>query len=146
MPDCKKLILVRHAHRDTDEGRERDNGLSQKGFRQTEKVLSYWLQQPLPGAAFISSPKRRCVETLEPLAQELKQSLEIDPSLDEQRKHESDAAFRARVKHSLNALKDSSAPIVVVCSHSDWLTSALEELTGEPVELKKGAWTEYTLH
>ncbi len=135
-----RLVLVRHAHRDTSRGRERDNGLSAKGLRQAEAFAAWAVEAlPLDKTTFVSSPKTRCVETLEPLARPIRRW----PSLSEQRAKESDAAFRKRVAIALQGALRKRAKAVVLCSHGDWLPVAAEVLTGRPLDWRKGAWKEF---
>lgn len=137
----KKLILVRHAHRDKTEGREKDNGLSKKGRKQADRVKRYYLS--LFGkerARLLSSAKTRCMETLLPLADKLGTSVSISPMLMEE--DEGLTPINARVKKFCDEWKNSKDPLVVACSHGDWLPMALEQLTGAYIELKKGGWAE----
>jgi broad specificity phosphatase PhoE len=135
-----RLVLVRHAHRDTSQGRLRDNGLSAKGWRQADKFAAWAVESlPLDRTALASSPKLRCLETLEPLSRPIRRW----ESLGEQRFRESDAAFRKRVASALQAALRNNAKAVVLCSHGDWLPVAAEVLTGRPLDWKKGAWKEF---
>lgn len=138
--DLPRLVLVRHAHRDTSHGRLRDNGLSAKGWKQADKFASWAVSSlPLDRTALASSPKVRCVETLEPLSRPIRRW----ESLSEQRARESDTAFRQRVANALQAALRKKSKAVVLCSHGDWLPVAAEVLTGHPLEWKKGAWKEF---
>ena len=135
-----RLILVRHAHRDTSLGRERDNGLSGKGWRQAA-AFATWASESLPreSVALLSSPKRRCLETFDPLGR----SVRVWPSLGEQRARESDAAFRKRVARALRAALRQPVKAVLLCSHGDWLPVAADVLLGRPLDWRKGAWKEF---
>jgi broad specificity phosphatase PhoE len=126
----KTLILVRHAHRDTDVGRERDNGLSDKGRAQAERVMRR-LKKPLTGAdvRIVSSPKRRCVQTVTPLARALGRRVYRLDDLDE------GPPLGAKIKRFLEWFERTEASVVVVCSHGDWIPAAFG------VDLKKGEWT-----
>jgi phosphohistidine phosphatase SixA len=81
---------VRHAHRDTSLGRERDNGLSPKGEKQAD-LFTKWATRDLPldSTVVASSPKRRCFETVDAL----RRPVRIWASLGEQQAKESDAAY-----------------------------------------------------
>lgn len=135
-----RLVLVRHAHRDTSHGRDRDNGLSAKGKKQAA-VFAAWAAESLPldKTAMASSPKVRCMETLEPLGRPIRRW----ESLGEQRPKESDSAFRKRVAGAIEAALRKKAKAVVLCSHGDWLPVAADVLTGHPFDWKKGAWKEF---
>jgi len=140
-PSSKKLIFVRHAHRDKTEGREKDNGLSRKGWKQAERVKRYFVSQiGKTKPRLLSSRKLRCMETLAPLADKLEASVDISPLLMEE--EPGLAPLKTRVKKFCDEWKNSKEPLVVACSHGDWLPIALEHLTGACIELKKGGWAE----
>ena len=137
----KTLLLVRHAHRDKSQGRSLDNGLSEKGRAQARSFRKYFRAQfPKSTPVLLSSPKRRCIETLEPIAKMSGVGIKVDPRLDEQR--ESDNGFRLRVRRYCNRLKARKDSLLVLCSHGDWIPLAIEELTALSVQLPKGAWVE----
>jgi broad specificity phosphatase PhoE len=85
----RKLIIVRHAHRDTSSGRERDNGLSERGREQAKAVSRYFRERfAKETALLLSSPKVRCIETLLPLSDRLDVEVQILDLLDEQNEGE----------------------------------------------------------
>jgi 8-oxo-dGTP diphosphatase len=134
----KTLVLVRHAHRDTSD-REKDNGLTEKGRRQAKAVRRFFKERfgketPL----LVSSPKKRCLETLEPLAERRGLRIRVDEHLLEgSRLSERTAAFAAWWRERAPAL-------VVACSHGDWIPAFLARALGAEIELKKGGWAELT--
>lgn len=143
----KQLILIRHAHRD-NANRIMDNGLSAKGEKQAKWLRRYvddrfdrreWRELK---AVLLSSPKRRCVETLAGISDFTGIPVEKRPDLDEQRANESLAEFNRRIHRFLNWWEKDAPPIVVVCSHGDWLPAAVFHLLGTTVEMKKGSWLE----
>lgn len=146
----KQLIFIRHAHRDTTE-RSQDNGLSAKGQRQAKWIKRFASQrfnaQDLQqlGAIFLSSPKLRCVQTLEPIATAFRFSVLANRSLDEQQRQESFAALNDRIHDFLKSWAKEAPPVTFICSHGDWLPLAIFHLLGITVELKKGAWFELNL-
>jgi broad specificity phosphatase PhoE len=142
----KSLILIRHAHRDNSR-REIDNGLDEKGREQAKCIRRFFTErfskEDLAGGLWLlSSPKIRCVETLQPLAKILDRSVDIHPELDEQSGKESAKAFSDRVAGFLKEWKESRIPLTVACSHGDWLPLATQQLMGWPQMFKKGAWFE----
>jgi len=143
-PRPKTLIIVRHAHRDKAAGRERDNGLSAKGKRQTERLLTYFDSRYRDTRPYmVSSPKVRCVETLLPLAKKEKTELQISTLLLEQGSQETKKAMAKRVKRFCDWCRSPEAPeLLVACSHGDWIPVCLEELTGVTVHLSKAGWAE----
>ena len=128
-------IFLRHAHRDLFD-RTQDNGLSEKGRSQGRKIQE-WLKDhsPRPDRIF-SSPKLRCVETAQFVAELYGLEVEILPELDEQRPSETDAAFRNRIA---DFLKSANCPHrSVFCTHGDVLPE-LARLLGLPgIEIRKG--------
>jgi broad specificity phosphatase PhoE len=128
-------IFLRHAHRELFD-RSADNGLSEKGHKQGLK-LQEWLEKnaPRPKSLF-SSPKRRCLETAQYVAELYQLEIQILPELDEQGPQESDASFLKRVSSFLHS--PHFLPEAVYCSHGDVLP-ALARLLGSPgIEISKG--------
>jgi broad specificity phosphatase PhoE len=132
---AKVLILVRHAHRSVED-RRADNGLSEKGKLQRE-ILTEHIEQLLPKGpmkvSLVSSPKKRCLETLEKLASRLNLKIEIEKKLEE------GALNRSSLKDFLREMIQSPSDAVVACSHGDVIPSLLEIACGHPLELSKGS-------
>lgn len=132
----KNIVFVRHAHRDTYDKSE-DNGLSSKGREQVENLVTQFKNSKLPKARlFWSSPKLRCQETLQPLANLNDSQMIIEPLLDEQTSEESHKDFMKRVKQLAKKISALSETIYV-CSHGDVLPELVDELTSWYVELRK---------
>jgi len=91
----------------------------------------------LKGMSLLSSPKIRCVETLQPLARKLELPIQIDPLLAEQF-NESTEAFQARVLMFWNAWLKTQHPITVISTHGDWIPLFFKIIFGEVLSLKKG--------
>jgi broad specificity phosphatase PhoE len=160
-----RLILVRHAHRDTS-SREADNGLSEKGREQAKELVSVFkkrigkdslknsFKDALTGAKIVllSSPKKRCIETLTPFSKKIEVNVTIDPSLDEQKPEETLGNFEKRITSFLKFVQDldqenkkkskSSDLHIFICSHGDWLPIALQKLVGVVIDMKKGGVAE----
>lgn len=140
MPE-RVLILLRHAHRSLKDPAA-DNGLSKKGKKQAERFRKDFLR--VVGREIrprlLSSPKRRCVETLAPLAKRLGRSVTRDPGLRERDPGETPAAFRARVERFLRGLHRRPARWIVLSTHGDWAPLALRLLTGARARFAKGGW------
>ena len=144
MAQLKTLIFIRHAHRELDHP-SKDNGLSDKGQEQVKKLVKFAKhrlegKQPL----FVTSPKKRCIETVSPITVEIapKELVQIDLRLDEHSASENDALYLARIDEFLDFWKYEGPETMVVCSHGDWLPIAIHKLTGIHLALKKGAWVE----
>jgi broad specificity phosphatase PhoE len=145
MPNPEKiLVLVRHAHRDTV-SKKADNGLSPKGQKQALRLevelASKFEEKPL----LISSPKKRCIETLEPLAEKLGQEVDIEPLLDEESPNEKSADFLDRIKAFANWWKTQAPKITIACSHGDWLPETVGLITGREADFVKSGWLLLTL-
>jgi len=137
----KTLLLLRHAHRDKDAGHDVDNGLSQKGRRQAKRLTERYLADLggvfVPGDIKIySSPKKRCIETVEGISDATGVSIEIQPLLDEGER------LKARARSFVEIWKRSRKPLTIACSHGDWLPVMLLELTGTEIQLSKAGWAE----
>jgi len=139
----RRLILVRHAHRDKPYGRQADNGLSEKGKRQARKLvgfLSKRCKEDVP--RLLSSPKVRCMETLAPFAKKWGLEVIADSLLDEQSDHpprERMSSVEKRAEKFCEEWLKAKEDTVVACSHGDWLPICLAQLLGIELELKKGA-------
>ena len=137
----KTIILIRHAHRDNT-NRELDNGLSEKGLKQVE-VLKKWMppivkEWECQGAVALTSPKKRCVETLTPVARRVLAPIEVWDDLDEQSNNESHEKFWERIQHSIHQIHKRPEELVLVCSHGDYLPLFIFHLLGLNLELNKG--------
>jgi 8-oxo-dGTP diphosphatase len=120
-----KVFLVRHAtagKRSKWQGDDRLRPLDERGRRQAEKLV-----EQLRDARFdniLSSPYVRCVQTVEPLAEERGLPVETDEALAEGRGAEAALALFRRTGSDL-----------VACAHGD----LVEELLGE--KRRKGSTT-----
>lgn len=145
----KTLILIRHAHRDV-QLRSQDNSLSNKGLKQVLALKTYCRKrhesppslQKTGGAIFLSSPKKRCIETLTPLADALGYPLQVESALNEKQMGEGIYEFEQRVERFLDQCTSLPAQEVYICSHGDWLPVASEKLLGISLQHKKASWLE----
>lgn len=140
----RTLVIIRHAHRDTEAGRELNNGLSDKGRKQVRKLFDFYFERfpEIERPMLLTSGRKRCVETLEPLARKLERRLIVNPLLMEQTEKETTARFKARIRKFKSEWRKSSAELTVICSHGDWIPLFFKELLGTEIHLKKGAWAE----
>lgn len=134
--NSRMLLIVRHAHRDKSRGRALDNGISPKGRKQRDamtRALKRWLASSDAPASVqvLSSPKLRCVETVEPLAKHLGVSVQSDLLLDE------GPSCERRAAQLIRDWRSDDYELTVWCSHGDWIPAALERLCGSPIELDK---------
>ena len=139
----KRLIVIRHAHRNKPDGGAADNGLSKKGKRQALWAAEHFRKVRVVGPTWVaSSPKVRCVETVEEIAGIAKCRLKILKELDEQGPQESNKHFLERIKKFAAGWKESGPAYGVICSHGDWIPAFLEVIAHARVDLKKGGWLE----
>lgn len=114
------LILLRHGEKEPFGS---DPFLSPRGQEQARRLPSELDAVPAETVlTLIASPKKRAIETLQPLAQAWNTTLRIQEDLDERRFTESAEGFSARVRRFIATL-DEAAPqsITVLCSHLDWI-------------------------
>ncbi|MBK6879814.1 MAG: histidine phosphatase family protein [Elusimicrobia bacterium] len=137
----RNLILLRHAHRSL-KNPAADNGLSGKGKKQAKRFRKDFLREFGPDARprFLSSPKRRCVETLAPLAKRLGRTVQTNADLRERDPDETALEFRARVAGFLRGFPRRPGRLVVLSTHGDWAPLALRILTGARARFAKGGW------
>jgi broad specificity phosphatase PhoE len=115
------LYVVRHAHagqRSAWTGDDRLRPLSERGHSQALGIASA-LAPPAPGR-ILTSPARRCVQTVEPLADKLGLAVEEDDRLFE-------GAGRGEVARLLDEVADDA----VLCSHGDVIPLALDLLVAQ---------------
>lgn len=132
------LILLRHAEKEFFGG---DPFLSDRGREQARRLPIEWGAPAVASVSLISSPKRRALETLQPLAEAWGRNVVVDAALDERRPGESGADFSTRVRRSIESFE--AAPpgeLLVLCSHLDWIEefrlalACVEDLTRYPYD------------
>jgi 8-oxo-dGTP diphosphatase len=129
--------LVRHAKAGSRNGwigPDEARPLTRAGREQAEAIMRALAERPVPRA--LSSPYRRCVETLQPLATKLGLPVEVVEVLAE-------GVSAAVVVEFMTALPDDS----VLCSHGDVIPAVIEVLAsrgmavdGEPDWRKGVTW------
>jgi len=120
------LVLLRHASagdRNQWEGDDRRRPLDPKGQRQAEAVVA--LLDEFEVGGILSSPARRCVQTVEPLAEARELGIVTQESLWEDQAADSIALVMSLVGTD-----------TVVCTHGDNIPSILQHLAvTEGIEL-----------
>lgn len=127
-------MILRHAHRNKLPNAAADNGLSQIGKKQALAIETHF-RKIFPSSVrvlFASSPKLRCVETIQPLADGF--PIEIWKDLDE------GGGLLSKAKALFDSLKQVDAEVVVICSHGDVIPVVGEVICGIPLSLEKGGW------
>lgn len=133
----KRLVLIRHAHRDT-EIHSRDNGLSEKGKKQVKQVVRFSRSRELEAALYLTSPKIRCVETITPVAEENHSEVVIESRIGE-------GGSLKDLESFIDWWKYEAPDLVVACSHGDVIPLLIEKITGGSMTIKKAGWCEVEL-
>lgn len=118
-----RVLLVRHAKavaRAGFEGDDAERPLTAAGRRQAAEVAGV-LAAAFPLGALLSSPARRCLETLEPLAARSGMAVEVLGTLAE-------GSAPARAWRVLVHDARAGSGAVVACTHGDVLLGVLELL------------------
>ncbi len=137
---CRRWV-VRHAcagHKDDWSGLDEDRPLDPAGELQA-KALAAILADEAP-QRLVSSPTRRCLDTLAPLAEALGRTIEVEPAL-----------RQATGVEVVRLLAEDAYDGAVLCTHGEVMEPALPvlrvaglELAGEVAEedllLKGAAW------
>lgn len=116
------IYVVRHAKagdRAEWKGDDRLRPLTKSGRRQAEALAAWLTKEPID--AILSSPYVRCIQTLEPLAEERK--LPIAPSEDLQEGSGGESILRI--------VQEFKGRNVVLCTHGDLVEELLEQLIQE---------------
>ncbi|HEX6418748.1 MAG TPA: phosphoglycerate mutase family protein [Acidimicrobiales bacterium] len=124
-----RLYVVRHGHagsRSAWDGPDHRRPLSPKGRRQAKAIAD--ALAPAGVGRLVSSPHRRCVQTLEPLAQRLGLPVEDDPRLAEGAGGADALALADEVRDGYEA--------VAVCSHGDVIPDMLRILNATTARFK----------
>jgi len=114
------FYVVRHAKagsRSHWTGDDRKRPLSKKGQKQAEELVAVLGKYKI--ASIHSSPYLRCVETVEPLARELRLEIALAPELAEGR--------GLRGLHRF--FDDATLDAAVLCTHGDLVWELVEDLT-----------------
>ena len=113
------IYVVRHAKagdRAEWEGDDRLRPLTKAGFRQAAELAAWLKKEPID--AILSSPYVRCLQTLEPLAEQRKLPIQPRPDLEEGSGGES----------ILRLVDEFKGRNVVLCTHGDLVEELLEHL------------------
>ncbi|MGZ3686987.1 MAG: phosphoglycerate mutase family protein [Bdellovibrionota bacterium] len=138
----KKPVLVLLRHADRQSGQD-DPGLTPRGVAQAEAIARHFAARfPGESALLLCSPRRRCRETLGPLALALGVPVQDDLRLLEEVRGDSATSFHERIQKFVKWWRAAAPGITVACSHGDWLPIVIENLIGSHVDLEKGAWAE----
>ena len=118
------FYVVRHAKagsRSHWTGDDRKRPLSRKGRKQAEELVD--LLEDFKIRAIYSSPYLRCVQTVEPLARELRFEIALAPELAEGR----------GLRGLYRFFDDPKLGAAVLCTHGDLVWELVEDLTNRRV-------------
>ncbi len=127
------IYVVRHAKagdRGEWEGDDRLRPLTKSGRRQAEGLAAWLKKEPID--AILSSPYVRCLQTVEPLAEQRKLPIEPRPDLEEGSGGESILRLAAEFK----------GRNVVLCTHGDLVEELLEHMIAQGLVLRARAQLE----
>ena len=130
------IHLVRHAdagNRPQWDGDDETRPLNERGTTQAHTIAD--LLAPLEVGRILTSRYRRCVETVEPLAEKLCIAIEHERALAE----EADITDAWALVESLVASDAHGG--VVLCSHGNILSPILDRLHRRGIELVADEWT-----
>lgn len=121
-----KLILLRHGDRSPGFS---DVPLSGRGLEQAQNLAGN--KDLITASKIYCSPKRRALQTVEPLVKNTAIPMETTNEVDQMRQIESPSDFTRRISLFLDALPRQQKETILVCSHSDWLQQAVLLLAGD---------------
>ena len=119
------IFLIRHAHagvRAAWPGRDGDRPLSARGHHEADQIAALLAGRPI--TRILSSPRRRCVETVAPLAAARGLAVESEPRLDEE-----------AVPGDARAFLEVPTPGTVLCTHGPVIADLLAALAEAGVSL-----------
>lgn len=125
--DEPTLYLVRHASAGRRDDSDPDDGsrpLDDKGRDQAQRVAELLMQKPIRIVA--SSPLRRCMQTLEPLANALGVSTSAESALAEM--SDIDDAWAA-LEAAIESVGTGYGAAAVLCSHGDMIPDLIRRAT-----------------
>jgi phosphohistidine phosphatase len=128
-----ELHLLRHAEAEDFEawqGADKERPLTEKGSRQAERLARHLAGIGYAIDAVVSSPKRRAVQTAQPLATALGLEVAVDPRL-------ASSLGPAGLSAILDAAGSPSRPVLV--GHDPDFSALLSLLTGVRGEMQMGA-------
>lgn len=124
------LYVVRHAHAGTrgqSDGPDEERSLSERGWRQARGLVD--LLSEAGATRLLTSPYRRCHQTLEPLGDALGLPVEDDERL----------AEGSGFGPALALAEELRGAPAVLCSHGDVIPDLLEALVRRGMELQDPA-------
>lgn len=132
----QSLILLRHGQRQGS-----DDAITEYGKKQAEERGRFFFQAFGGQIDLMSSPKQRCLQSLEALSSLCKKPPQIVEDFSERFDFEDSRTFEKRVQSALEAsLLKSSSAITLICSHSDWLFVGAKYLLDLQLQFLEASW------
>ncbi|WP_219461272.1 NUDIX hydrolase [Nonomuraea rhizosphaerae] len=125
------LVLVRHGHAGSRQEWKGDD--SRRPLDDVGRAQAATVARVLPAyrpEVLLSSPSRRCVQTLQPYASGVKADIKLEPLLSEE----------GQDWHKTPTLVRELRTAAAVCSHGKVLPELIGTLSGKDVHLRKGAF------
>lgn len=126
-----QVIWLRHATRNFTMG---DVPLNDEGQKQAHALANQHGFSKI--SSIISSPKKRALMTVEPLAEKYGLNIEVVEDLDQMSRHESEKDFKSRINTLLNKIAEGHwSSKLLLCTHSDWLAMAAQIIATDALNL-----------
>lgn len=127
----RTLVVLRHAKATprSDDVDDLERPLAPAGLARADELVPVLAAYGV--TRVVSSPAKRCVQTVEPYARSISTFLEVDDRLSEQTRF-------SQVKRSVDTLMDRKRP-VVLCSHRPTLPWVLDAIGADLEELAPGS-------
>lgn len=124
-----QFVLFRHAEKSSVGAQ--NPGLSPRGLAQAQRITELTNEGQLPTPTrLLASPLLRAQQTLLPVAENFKKTLEIINDLNERQNSESHDQFRHRIQRFLRWVETQTG-LFYVCTHLDWLDEAMTLITAD---------------
>ncbi len=112
-----------------------DVPLNEEGLQQAQSLATDSRWQSV--SRILSSPKKRALMTVQPLAEKRNLNVQVFSELDQMRGAESEADFNTRVRNFLYRVEQQEfGGNLMICSHSDWLAAAAHMIPTDSMDLK----------
>jgi broad specificity phosphatase PhoE len=132
----QSLILLRHSQR-----QGASDQLTQHGLEQSKNRGNFFFQLYGSEVTLLSSPKSRCLQSLERICTLSQKAPRVIEELSERFPVEDAQDFKKRVDQSLyRILSHQSEFPIILCSHSDWLSVAATHLLDLDISFLEGSW------
>ncbi len=127
-----QVFLLRHGTRNFTMG---DVPLNEEGCEQALSLAKNSRFSRVKN--LLSSPKARAKQTLTPLANKYKLTIDLYEDLDQMSSDESESGFVSRVRAFIKRIESGEwGDSLILCTHSDWLSIAMQVIPSDALDLK----------